>query len=150
MPKKVCKLRVRRLGRNPSEAAQEFVSKHIEHHISDLGMPPRQAIRAAYEEAAEAGFKVPPPGANRRKNPRRRRVRSTSLRFRNPVIGKKLLGALTYEGGQGKKRGSRWIHHFKSPLRILGNRDGSVTLRSKDGKSIWDYFDVPRRRGGIA
>lgn len=145
MPKKACKLRVRRLRKNLSAGAQGFISRHIEHHIADLGMPPRQAVRAAYEEAAEAGYQVPsPPGVNRKgKSPRRKR------RGRNPVIGERVLGALTYEGGQGKKKNSKWMHRFKTPLRILGNRDGSVTLRSKGGESIWDYFDVPSGRGGV-
>jgi len=49
-----------RLGKSKSEkAGAEFIRRHVRHHILDLGMSARQAVRAAYDEARAKGYQVP-------------------------------------------------------------------------------------------
>ncbi len=40
--------------------ASAFISRHISKHRRVYGMPPAQAVRVAYEEAAGKGYRVPP------------------------------------------------------------------------------------------
>jgi hypothetical protein len=36
-----------------------------------------------------------------------------------------------------------WKHVFESDdVEVKGKKDGSVELRSKSGKRLWDYFEV--------
>lgn len=94
--------------------------------------------------------------AKRRKTTRKKkkvgarsRVRKrTSSRARsNPgvVIGDSAI-ELRYEGGQGKRHhGMRgpWKHEFETDdVEVIGKKDGSVLLRSKSGKRLWDHFEV--------
>lgn len=119
-------------------------------------MAPEQAIRAAYEEARAKGYPVPRRNrssarkkASSRPRSRTRHRKSVKPRARafrsNPVIGDSAV-ALSYEGGQGKRtkklRGP-WEHAFESnDVEIRGRKDGSVVLRSKSGKKLWDWFEV--------
>lgn len=43
-----------------SEESRKFISKEIEHHVEDKGMPQDQAVAAAMSEARRKGLKVPP------------------------------------------------------------------------------------------
>lgn len=137
-----CALTVNPRGRTLSERAQDFVSRHIRHHIVDLGMEPRRAIRTAYEEAHEKGFKVPPPP-----NPRRRRNQEF------PTIGETVLQT-DYLGGSGKRRDAAFYHQFEEASRVQaipltggtvelpdGSRlkvaPGSVLQQSAEGVPLW-------------
>lgn len=84
----------------------------------------------------------------RRKGGARRRKATRPRPRRNPkgvVIGDSAID-LRYEGGQGKRKGEMrgpWRHKFESDdVQVIGNRDGSVELRSKSGERLWDYFEV--------
>ena len=46
-------------GSGYSKEAREFISKEIEHHVEDKGMPQDQAVAAAHSEARRKGLKVP-------------------------------------------------------------------------------------------
>jgi len=77
----------------------------------------------------------PAGGRARKKTTRRARANP-----RRPIIGDEAL-SLTYRGGDGKRKSKRpWIHKFESPVQIIGNKDGSITLRSVDGLRLWDMF----------
>lgn len=165
---KRCDLRVNPRGRSASAKAKAFIARHVEHHIRDLGMEPTAAVASAYEEARRAGYSVPRANpsvtrATRKKRRARRRAReranvlSLSSRHRrkrtrrarrsltNPVIGDSAL-ALTYHGGQGKRKGKMrgpWRHQFEADdVQVRGRKDGSLVLRSKSGKRLWDFFEV--------
>lgn len=43
-----------------TERSREFISKEIEHHVKEKGMPQDQAVAAAMSEARRKGMKVPP------------------------------------------------------------------------------------------
>lgn len=77
------------------------------------------------------------------KKKRRAAPRKKKSSRRNPgggvLIGDDAL-SLTYRGGRGKKKKSRWIHKFETPVEVLGLRDGSIKLRSKQGLALWDFF----------
>lgn len=61
------------------------------------------------------------------------------------VIGDSAI-SLSYEGGQGKRKGKMrgpWKHPFESSdVQVVGKQDGSVELRSKSKKRLWDFFEV--------
>ncbi len=54
---------------------------------------------------------------------------------------------LSYQGGRGKPKNSRWVHDFisdqnESPVRVYGMPDGTITLEPvKKGVRLWDWFD---------
>lgn len=80
--------------------------------------------------------------------PRRRKKATKTRARRNPrgrVIGDSAI-ALSYSGGEGKRHGKMkgpWEHEFESDdVEIIGLEDGSVKLRSKSGKNLWDVFEV--------
>lgn len=78
-------------------------------------------------------------GGARRRKAARPRPRS------NPVIGDSAL-ELSYAGGEGKRKGKLrgpWKHDFESnDVEVRGQKDGSIVLRSKIGKRLWDFFEV--------
>jgi hypothetical protein len=41
-----------------SKKARRFLKRHIERHIRDYGMTPKQAVAAAYAEARHKGYKL--------------------------------------------------------------------------------------------
>lgn len=97
----------------------------------------RQRKKLSRKEKGKKG------GARRRKAARPRRVRSNP---RGVVIGDSAI-SLSYEGGQGKRKGSMrgpWKHPFESDdVQIVGKKGGRVVeLRSKSGKKLWDFFEV--------
>jgi hypothetical protein len=64
---------------------------------------------------------------------------------RNPgkgtTIYKKVLEIrATQNQSDGIPRSDRFVHKFTSPVRAIGNSDGSVTLKSKHGKKLWKRF----------
>ncbi len=64
---------------------------------------------------------------------------------RNPksvIIYDKLLG-IEARKGHGKFSGQNFKHDFKDKTDavVLGNPDGSLTIRSKKGKRLWKKFD---------
>lgn len=70
-------------------------------------------------------------------------------RSKNP--GRCLIGErayeLTYEGGDGKPKKSRWVHKFETHVRVFGLPDGTVLLEAVDpGLSLWENYDVEIRR----
>ena len=82
--------------------------------------------------------------ATTRRNPSKKRRRSPR---RNPIIGDTAL-ELTYEGGDGKRKGKMkgpWTHPFETDdVEIHGLKDGSIVLKSRSGKRLWDFFEVER------
>lgn len=68
----------------------------------------------------------------RRRNPRR-----------GVVIGEH-AESITYQGGRGKGKRSRWRHPFErdSHAQVIGMPDGSIKIKSKAGKRLWDFFEV--------
>lgn len=76
---------------------------------------------------------------------RRKAARSRTGYRGNPVIGDSVLD-LSYTGGDGKRKGKMrgpWKHEFESgDVEARGRKDGSVVLRSKSGKRLWDLFEV--------
>lgn len=42
-----------------SEKAREFIDKEVSHLVKDKGMPQKQAVAAAHDEARRKGYKVP-------------------------------------------------------------------------------------------
>jgi hypothetical protein len=87
--------------------------------------------------------------ANPAKRRTRRHVRAARPNRRsslaNPVIGDSAL-ELSYTGGEGKRKGKLrgpWKHDFESnDVEVRGRKDGSIVLRSKTGKRLWDFFEV--------
>lgn len=71
--------------------------------------------------------------ARARRNPRRR------------VIGDAAV-ALSYEGGEGKRKGKLrgpWEHEFeRGDVQIIGMEDGTILLESKSGVPLWGEFEV--------
>jgi hypothetical protein len=81
----------------------------------------------------------------RRKGGARRRAQAARPARSNPVIGDSAL-ELSYTGGEGKRKGKLrgpWKHDFESnDVEVRGRKDGSIVLRSKTGKRLWDFFEV--------
>lgn len=90
------------------------------------------------------------PASGRRTTRRKttRRKKTTRRPRRNPqdvIIGDQAL-ELRYLGGEGKRRGDMkgpWGHKFEEEdIQVIGKRDGSVLLKSKSGRPLWDVFEV--------
>jgi hypothetical protein len=96
-----------------------------------------------------ASRRANPAKANPAKRRTRRHVRAARPNRRsslaNPVIGDSAL-ELSYAGGEGKRKGKLrgpWKHDFESnDVEVRGRKDGSIVLRSKTGKRLWDFFEV--------
>lgn len=90
---------------------------------------------------------VRPIRSNPRAKVRSARVKNPCKRRRNPrravVIGE-FAESITYQGGLGKGKRSRWRHPFQrdSHAQVLGLPDGSIKIVSKAGKRLWDFFEV--------
>ena len=76
-----------------------------------------------------------------------KKVKQKKNRCKNPsskstLIYDKLLG-IEARKGHGKFSGQNFKHDFKSKTdaMVLGNPDGSLTIRSKKGKRLWKKFD---------
>lgn len=63
-----------------------------------------------------------------------------------PVIGE-LVEEITYRGGHGKRGSSRWVHSMDTAVQLVGQKDGTVLLRSKTGLPLWDWFDANSGNG---
>lgn len=137
-----CGLQCNPRGHTLVERARAFIARHIVHHIEDLGMEPRQAEAAAYDEARKKGYPVP----------RARNVLRSSRR-RNaplPTIAED-SEAVTYRGGSGKT--GSYIHEFETggvqAIPVVGGEvelpdgtvlevePGSVLQRSRQGHPLW-------------
>lgn len=92
--------------------------------------------------------------ASREKSPASRRNWGRGCRRSNKSVirpeavqdGRVVIGdmavELRYTGGQGKRGfDGIWVHKFDSPVVVIGNADGSVTLKSKKGLRLWDYYE---------
>lgn len=66
---------------------------------------------------------------------------------KNPVkIYDQLIEIKAKKGKGSLWPGERFKHPFKSKSKaaIYGNKDGSLTIKSKTGKRLWDNFDYDR------
>jgi hypothetical protein len=94
-----------------SRKASRFISRHVRKHIRTDRMPPRRAVRAAYEEARGKGFKVP-----RAPNPPR-------------PLGV-IPGRLTrVEYLRVGKHPGRYYHNFGPRVKAYALADGSILLK---------------------
>ena len=90
----------------------------------------------------------------KRKTARRKKAtkRKATKTKRRPNPNERIIGdaamELTYSGGEGKRKGDMsgpWVHEFESgDVEIIGGQDGSIRLRSRSGKRLWDLFEVER------
>ena len=73
-------------------------------------------------------------------NPKRKLKRNPI--HKSVVIYDKLLG-IEARKGHGKFKGENFRHDFKhdTDAVVMGNPDGSLTIRSKKGKRLWKKFD---------
>jgi hypothetical protein len=94
-----------------SAKASAFISRHVRKHIRKDRMPPRRAVRAAYEEARGKGLKVP-------KAPTP--LRSVGL----------IPGTLTrVEYRRVGKHPGRYYHNFGPRVKAYALADGSILLK---------------------
>lgn len=138
------------LERKYSPAARAYIARIIRREIK-AGVPFNQAVAMAHSEARRRGYKVPPrPNPSiweelvstprrKTKKTKKQRMSTRSNPRRGVVIGDRAI-SLSYNGGKGKKKNSRWVHRFETPVEVLGMKDGSIKLRSKDGIKLWDWF----------
>jgi len=77
-------------------------------------------------------------------NPKKRRmIRNRCKPNPKPVVIYDKLLDISARKGHGKFAGQNFKHDFKSKTdaMVLGNPDGSLTIRSKKGKRLWKKFN---------
>ena len=125
---KKIKGKARRTGyRTPSAVAGKaynvtLLSKYLESHPGDIG------VRRLLSTLVKRRGKI----SKVRKNPSPKSV----------VIYDKLLG-IEAQKGSGKFKGQHFRHDFKhkTDAMVLGNPDGSLTIKSTKGKRLWKKFN---------
>lgn len=70
------------------------------------------------------------------------KVSKNPIAIYNPPSGKTFYGRIVEIKGiktTGEHRGKGFVHRFKTVVKAIGLKDGSVMLRSSDGSRLWDY-----------
>jgi len=125
---KKIKRKAKRIGyKKPSAVSGKaynvtLLSKYLDSHPKDEGVKKllSKLVRRKYKSSKKKHVQNPP----------------------QTVIYDRLL-EIRAQKGQGKFAGQRFFHNFKhdTSAQVIGNADGSLTIRSTKGKPLWKRFN---------